>query len=146
MTIMLALAASLIAAPFPATPTEALDPDRIDLADAIQCRIGAPSYNSFAMSLAEEPGIAGKRHWKTVASGSPFMTEYELPAPITVAGHYGTRRIAFTSTAILAILDVEDPAVIAREEKIDNAANLNPIVAAIIASDETTRGQGKGGT
>lgn len=141
MEAKLALFALIFAAALPAAAEETFDPDRVDVLDAIKCRIDAPSYNGFALSIGSDHGIAEKRHWKTVKSDNPFMTEYELPAPITVAGHYITRRIAFTGTAIMAILDLEDTAVIAREEKIDNAAHDNPIIAYIVASGKASRAQ-----
>jgi hypothetical protein len=67
------------------------------------------------------------------------MNEYELPAPIVLAGSYSTRRIAFTSDGILAILDLPDPAVIARAEKIENAMNIDPEIEDIINSGQADR-------
>ncbi|MFS2111518.1 hypothetical protein ACCC88_17640 [Sphingomonas sp. Sphisp140] len=107
---------------------EAPDPARISETDAIECRISVPDYNGFALSLGEADGIAQARHWKKIDSANPFLSEYELPSPITVAGSYRTTRIAFSANAILAILDVADPAVIARGENVPNAMDPDPMI------------------
>jgi hypothetical protein len=66
------------------------------------------------------------------------MNEYDLPTPITVAGHYSTRRIAFTANGVLAVLDLPDPATIAREQKIGNSVDASPLIDAMIASGKAT--------
>ena len=107
---------------------DAPDPARISETDAIECRISVPDYNGFALSLGEADGIAQARHWKKIDSANPFLSEYELPNPITVAGSYRTTRIAFSASAILAILDVADPAAIARAENVPNTMDPDPMI------------------
>lgn len=121
-----------------ATPLESPDPEQVDVVDAIECRLGAPTYNGFALALNGEEKIADKRGWVRVKTKNFFMNEYELPAPIIVAGHYSTRRIAFTSSGVLAILDLLDPTQLAREQGIENAADPNPLIEAMIASGKAT--------
>ncbi|MEP7005557.1 MAG: hypothetical protein ABI810_06215 [Sphingomonas bacterium] len=135
------LAALSLAMPFTTPPqaAEDYDPNRIDILDALECRLDAPDYNGFAMALNGEEKIADKRRWVRVDTRNPFMNEYELPAPITVAGHYSTRRIAFTSSGVLAILDLADPAAIAQEQGIKNALDPTPLVEAMVASGKATR-------
>lgn len=118
---------------------ESSDPERVDVVDAIECRLDAPTYNGFALGLNGEEKIAGKRGWVPVKSENFLMNEYELPAPITVAGRYSTRRIAFTSSGVVAILELADPAVLARQQGIENAVDPNPVIAAMIASGKATR-------
>lgn len=116
------LLAALIA--LTAVPAEDdFDPTKISEVDALQCRLDVPSYNGFAFAITGEEQIARKRGWRKVAGGNPMLDEYELPAPVTVAGKWSTRRIAFSSSGIVAILDIADPAVVAREEGIANAAD-----------------------
>ena len=122
----------------PVNAQESADPDRIDVVDAIECRLDAPAYNGFALALNGEEKIAGKRGWVPIKTKNFLMNEYELPAPITVAGHYSTRRIAFTSNGVLAILDLADPSLLAREQGIENAADPNPMIEAMIASGKAT--------
>ncbi len=95
------------------------DPLGIDITDAINCKIDAPTYNSLAMSVSTD---RKKRGWKIVKSDNPFLNEYLLPQPIVVAG-LKTSRIAFSSTAILAVLDLADPNVVANKEGIANDAD-----------------------
>lgn len=123
---------------------EEFDPATVSAVDAINCYLDAPSYNGFALSVEGEGGIAAVRRWRRIKSGNPFMNEYELPEPIEVTGGYSTRRIAFTSTGILAILDLADPAVLAREEGIANAADPEPLIAALVAEGKATRAQIEG--
>jgi hypothetical protein len=135
--------AALVATVSLVTPLQAtgepIDPNSIDVVDAIECRLDAPAYLGFALALNGEEKIADKRRWVEVDTKNPFMNEYDLPTPITVAGHYSTRRIAFTSSGVLAILDLADPAVIAQEQEIENALDPAPLVEAMVASGKATR-------
>lgn len=117
------------------------DPAQVSAIDAIDCRLDVPGYMQFAMALEGDEDLAAKRHWKKVTSRNSFMTEYELPAPITVAHRYATRRIAFTADAILAVLDLADPAVIAREEQVANTMNAEPLIADMVASGKASRAE-----
>ncbi|MFT3968583.1 MAG: hypothetical protein QM690_22175, partial [Sphingobium sp.] len=65
----------------------------------------------------------------------------ELPEPITVAGHYETRTIAFSSSAILAVLDLPDPDPLAKEQGIKNALDADPLIDALSASSQPSRAQ-----
>jgi len=115
--------APLLAALIALTTTPAdddFDPTTVSEVDALQCRLDVPSYNGFAFAITGEEQIARKRGWRKVDSGNPMLDEYELPAPIRI-GSWSTRRIAFSSSGIVAILDVADPAVVAKGEGIANA-------------------------
>jgi len=135
------LAALLPASAFAAVQDDEVDPTKIDVRDAIACRLDAPTYNAFAMAAAGDDAQAAKLGWKPVTSSNFLLKEYELPAPIVVAGSYSTRRIAFTSSGILAILDEPDPAVVARKEKIENAMGGDGLVDALVASGKVIRAQ-----
>lgn len=118
------LAAALVSHPAHAQSGEpAVKRDAVDIVDAIHCRLDAQSYNGFALSL-ENPAEKGaaKRKWQKIKGSNPFMVEYRLPKPILVAGTYSSAHIAFTSSAILAVLDMPDPAPLAKSEGIENAA------------------------
>lgn len=116
-------------------------PDSVNEVDAINCRLDAPSYNGFAFAVVGKANLAARRHWKKVVSSNPFMDEYDLPAPVLVTGTYRTSRIAFTSTGILAILDLADPTILAREEGIANAADPEPLIAELVATGKVTRAE-----
>jgi hypothetical protein len=117
-----------------ALAASASDPSEISEADAIACRLSVPDYNRFALAVDGPDGIAQARGWKEVASPNLFLREYALPAEIEVAG-YRTRRIAFTSDSILAILDVADPATIARGENVRNAMDPAPLLKSLSPED-----------
>jgi hypothetical protein len=134
------LATVPLAAPLRATE-EPSDPNSIDIVDAIECRLAAPVYNGFALALNGEEKIADKRHWVRVDTQNPMMNEYDLPASITVAGHYSTRRIAFTANGVLAILDLPDPSTLAKEQTIENAADPSPLIDLMVASGKATRAE-----
>lgn len=129
------------ASPLAAAEERDFDPGTVSEADAINCQLDVPSYNGFALSVSGEDGLAARRHWRKVDSVNPFLDEYELPVPILVTGAYQTRRIAFTSTGILAILDLADPGTIAREEGISNAADPEPLIAQVVASGKAARAE-----
>ncbi|MEP9361118.1 hypothetical protein [Sphingomonas sp. KR3-1] len=94
-----------------------------------------PEYIGFALALDGRDGIARARGWKEVASANAFLREYTLPAEIVVAGAYRTQRIAFTADSILAVLDVADPATIARGENIRNAMDPTPLIESLGPAD-----------
>jgi hypothetical protein len=99
--------------------TDNFDSMDINITDAINCKIDAPLYFSLAMSIAED---MKKRGWKKIKSADPFMKEYLLPQPIIVAGMQ-TDYIAFSSSGIMAVLDLADPNVVAKAEDIKNDAD-----------------------
>jgi hypothetical protein len=109
-------------------------------ADAINCRLDVPSYMQFAMAINGEEKLAQTRRWKRVASRNAFMNEYDLPRAIIVGAH-STRRIAFTSNAILAILDLPDPTTLAVSEQVENAMDAAPMIDALVGTGKMTRPQ-----
>lgn len=148
VTIRRALAAALLAglacspAPSAAQAEEpAFDPASVDLVDAIECRLEAPVYNGFAWAITGEDKLAERKGWKKIKSDNPFLYEYEIPAPITVGRHHTTRRVAFTSTGVVAILDLPDPNVLGAELKIDNEMSPDPMIEALVASGKATRAE-----
>lgn len=137
----LVLLAMFATAPLQAAEEAEFDPNSVSEIDAIECRLKVPNYNGFAAAIGGGKNIAGKRHWKKIDTGNPFLNEYELPAPITVAQHYSTRRITLSATGIVAILDVPDPAVIAGAENIKNQVDLDAFINDAVAAGGVTRAQ-----
>lgn len=135
---VLALTAAMIAGLPTASWSQAEDPDpmKIDVADAIECRLDAPTYNALAFSLDGEDKVAERRKWTKIPSRNMMMAEYQLPAPITVAGHYTTRHIALTSSGILAVLNLPDPRPLAKEQGIVNAADASPLVDSLSKEEQ----------
>lgn len=144
MAVQLLLAAALgggLAASAVQAEEPEFDPATVSVVDAIECRLQAPAYNGFAWALNGEAKLADRLHWKRIESDNPFLNEYELPEAITVAGHYTTRRVAFTSTGVVAILDLPDPNVLGAELKIENEMSPDPMIEAIVASGKATRAE-----
>lgn len=121
----------LAASPAYASDGGEFDPAEVDIADAINCHLDAPNYNAFAWALNGEEKLAERFGWRKIESPNPFLAEYELLQPVLVTGAWSTRRIAFSSSGVMAILDLADPAEIAREEGIVNALESDAAVAEI---------------
>jgi hypothetical protein len=132
--------ALILAAAHPASAAD-LEPTATSEVDAIECRLDGATYRSFAFGIEGEEEIARNRGWKKVRGTNPMLLEFDLPAPITVAKTFSTRRIAFTSDGILAVLDLADPNVLAAREKIPNIMDAEPMIASIVASGKATRAQ-----
>jgi hypothetical protein len=121
----------LAASPAPASEGADFDPAEVDIVDAINCHLDVSSYNAFAWAVSGEEKLAKRFGWRKIKSPNPFLVEYELPHPVLVTGTWSTRRIAFSSSGVMAVLDLVDPAEIAREEGIANALESDAAVAEI---------------
>ena len=64
------------------------------------------------------------------------MAEYELPEPVLITGTWSTRRIAFSASGVMAILDVADPTVVANGEGIRNELETDAEIAEIANAAE----------
>ncbi len=95
------------------------DPLTVDVVDALECRLDPPTYNGFAFTIGSDDSGYQVRGWKRQESNNSFLSQYELPEPITIAGH-STRTVVFSSTAIMAVLEA-DLNELARRENIENA-------------------------
>lgn len=98
---------------------ESFDPKSLRVEDAIACKLDVRSYNGFAMWLAGSDDGARQLGWTKVASPDPLLIEYHLPAPIEAFGHR-TDHIAFSSTAVVAILPSVEATAIAADLGVDN--------------------------
>lgn len=84
-----------------------------DLAALIECR---GSYEGFMalLPIQADPLAALALGWRPQAQVNPFMVEYRLNTPVTVFGH-SSDHIAFAGDAVLAVLDLAEPRVLARQ-------------------------------
>ncbi len=126
----LVICAALLAAPLSAQG-EDFDPITVDVVDAINCKIDAPTYTGFALTLDGDDGGAKQRKWRKIKSKNAFLAEWVLPEPILVEAGHTTSRIAFSSSGIMAILDLADPATLAKAEGIKNDADPAALIAAL---------------
>lgn len=102
----------LLAAALPAAAQD-FDPATLDLPALVECRADVPTYNGFAFWLAGEPDAARQLGWRSVDSGNPFLSQYELEKPLTAFGAE-TKTLVFTSSGPMAVLDGTTPAELAK--------------------------------
>ncbi len=117
------------------------DPMTVDVLDTINCRIDAPTYNAFALTIDGTDRLWKKRGWQKVKSKNFMMAEYRLPAPIEILTGYKTDHIAFTSSGILAILDLDNPKEIADPQQIQNQADPEQLIAEMVEQGVATRAE-----
>ncbi|MEO8366405.1 MAG: hypothetical protein ABI538_09390 [Pseudoxanthomonas sp.] len=118
-----ATAASTTVAPAKAVekPVAPLDPTRIDLPGLIECKRELSDFHYLAPALVE-PLQAVALGWRPLPQANLFMTEFMLNAPVIVFGH-STDHIAFTGDSIIAILDMPDPRLLAKQLELETAVD-----------------------
>jgi len=114
---MLLLAA--VAAPALAEPSAGAG--RPDLAALVECRAREADFAAIQPVLAD-PLKAVALGWRPLPQGNLFMTEYALNTPIKVFGRNATQ-IAFSGTNVMAVLDLPDPRVLARELQLEEGVD-----------------------
>lgn len=92
-----------------------------DLAALIECR---GSYERFMalLPVLADPLAAIALGWRPQPQANPFMIEYRLNAPVTVFGHHSDH-IAIAGDAVLAVLDLTDPRVLARQLQLETGVD-----------------------
>jgi len=90
-----------------------------DLPALIECRQDERAFNALTPWLAD-PLVAVSNGWHPLPQINLFMREYRLLAPINVFG-YATEHIAFAGTAIMAVIDLPDPRVLAQKLTLEMA-------------------------
>lgn len=97
------------------------DPATVDLADVLACKIDGGHYVGFALSISDDDSPAGAkaRGWVKIPTKSMFFSSYRLPKPLGVFGTT-TSTVAFTGSAMLAVLDLPDPTALAIAQNVPN--------------------------
>ncbi|AOO82349.1 hypothetical protein [Bosea vaviloviae] len=97
------------------------DPARVDLADVLACKIDGGHYVGFAVSISDNgsPGSAKARGWVKIPTKSLMFSSYRLPKPLGVFG-YTTSTVAFTSSAMFAVLDLQNPTALGLAQGVTN--------------------------
>lgn len=91
-----------------------------DWAAMLECRISAEKYLNFVLNDFQQSSYKKSIGVKRVRQDNPFLHEYELNKPVSVYG-YTTRRVAFTSSGVMALVDERDPAQLAHRLGLDIA-------------------------
>jgi hypothetical protein len=115
LALALALPATAFArgddAPAPAAGTPP------DLSALLECRLGYADFMAYQPVLLD-PLKAVALGWRPQPQANPFMVEYRLNAPVTVFGRKSDH-IAFAGEGVVAVLDLADPRVLARELQLE---------------------------
>ena len=90
-----------------------------DLSALIECRLGHADFMAY-MPVLQDPLKAVALGWRPLPQSNPFMVEYRLNAPVTVFGR-SSDHIAFAGEGVVAVLDLPDPRVLARELRLETA-------------------------
>lgn len=92
-----------------------------DLAALLECRLGYRDFMAY-MPVLQDPLRAVALGWRPQPQANPFMLEYRLNAPVSVFGRQADR-IAFAGDGVVAVLDLADPRVLARELNLETGVD-----------------------
>lgn len=123
-----------------ATDAVPFDPVTVDLADVIACKIDGGHYTGFAMTISSggaRPGSAKARGWVKLPVKSPFFSAYRLPKPLSIFGN-STSTLAFTGSALFAVLDLPDATALGAELGIANSFEGSGQFKGELIIDEST--------
>ena len=92
-----------------------------DLSALLECRLGYTDFMAY-MPVLQDPLKAVALGWRPQPQANPFMLDYRLNTPVTVFGRQ-TDHIAFAGDGVVAVLDLADPRVLARELKLETGVD-----------------------
>lgn len=115
--VLLTLSPFAAIAQAPATPGAAMP----DLSALLECRSGYEGFMAYVPVL-QDPLKAVALGWRPQPQTNPFMLEYRLNAPVTVFGRQSDH-IAFAGDGVVAVLDLADPRVLARELELETGVD-----------------------
>lgn len=123
-----------------AAETAPFDPATVELADVLACKIDGGHYVGFAITISDDdsPGSAKARGWVKVPTKSLRFSSYKLPKPLDVFGHV-TSTVAFTGTAMVAVLDIPDATALGAQQGITNILEGSGRFKGERVVDESTR-------
>ena len=88
-----------------------------DLSALLECRLGHADFVAY-LPVLEDPLKAIALGWRPLPQANPFMVEYRLNTPVSVFGRQSDH-IAFAGDGVVAVLDLDDPRVLARELQLE---------------------------
>lgn len=88
-----------------------------DLSALIECRLGQAEFMAF-IPVLRDPLKAIAAGWRPLPQANPFMIEYRLNTPVNVFGRQSDH-IAFAGDGVVAVLDLAEPRVLARELQLE---------------------------
>jgi len=116
-----------------------------DLSALLECRLGYADFMAY-MPVLRDPLKAVALGWRPQPQTNPFMIEYRLNAPLTVFGRQSDH-IAFAGDGVVAVLDLADPRVLARELQLETGVDTpeKAIFGREARAGETTGPDGSAG-
>ena len=136
--VKLALLCAAAAVSVVSSPAGADSP--VDIVQALTCKLTARTYAGFALNLGDDETGYKSMGWIKEKSGTPFLSQYHLPAPIEVAG-YRTSTLVFSASGIFAVLDIADPAKVAAPLDVPNTLMTREAAAAALGLTATQAAQ-----
>jgi hypothetical protein len=123
-----------------AAETAPFDPTTVDLADVLACKIDGGHYIGFAITISDDdsPGSAKSRGWTKLTTKSPRFSSYRLSKPLSVFG-YSTSTVAFTGSAMFAVLDLPDATALGAQQDVTNILEGSGRFKGERVVDESTR-------
>jgi hypothetical protein len=118
---IVALAALLSCSVADAALPPPFDPATVDLADILSCKIDGSHYVGFAISISDDDNPAGAkaRGWVKIPTKSLMFSSYRLAKPLSAFGTT-TSTVAFTGSAMFAVLDLPNPSPLGVAQGITN--------------------------
>ena len=113
---LLALASTIPAAVAQDSAPAAAAPGH-DLSAVLECRAGQADFMAY-LPVLRDPLKAIALGWRPLPQANPFMVEYRLNTPVSVFGRESDH-IAFAGDGVVAVLDLADPRVLARELQLE---------------------------
>jgi hypothetical protein len=116
-----------------------------DLSALLECRLGYADFLAYQPVL-RDPLKAVALGWRPQPQANPFMIEYRLNAPVTVFGRQSDH-IAFAGDGVVAVLDLADPRVLARDLQLETGVDTpeKAIFGREARAEETTGPDGRAG-
>lgn len=137
--VSLVAALAMLAAETHATPPEPplQTPATIPWERMIGCEVTFEEYQSFVLGDLQSADFKRRMNIRKVEQSNSFLSEYELPKAIQVFG-YSTRRVVFTSSGIMAVLEESDSKSLAAKLELPVTMSFGPKILATRVLKETS--------
>ena len=120
-SVLLASLSATAAGAIAQAPQEPAPAPLPDLAALLECRLGYEDFMAY-MPVLQDPLKAVALGWRPLPQANPFMLEYRLNTPVTLFGRQSDH-IAFAGDGVVAVLDLADPRVLARELQLETGVD-----------------------
>jgi hypothetical protein len=93
-----------------------------DLPALIECKQDIGTYARSIVPLLNDPAAVKALGWQTLPRTNQFMTEFQLPAPISVFGA-SSDHITISGGTIMVLLDSPDPRTLAKQLQLETGVD-----------------------